>query len=94
VIKPLQRIAIIELLGWAPEHDSNYADILTLDNISESSQDKFLEDTDSGPEWTVSHRPRAHTALAATQTQGLGTKTNLDLKTLPQEYHGYRTLFK
>jgi hypothetical protein len=33
-------------------------------------------------------------ALAATQTQGSGTKTNSDLKTLPQEYHGYRTLFE
>jgi hypothetical protein len=42
----------------------------------------------------MSHRPRACTALAATQTQGSGTKTNSDLKTLPQEYHRYRTLFE
>jgi hypothetical protein len=84
----------MELLGWAPEHNSNYADILTLDDVSKSSQDEFLKDTDSGPEQTMSHRPRAHTALAATQTQGSGTKTNSDLKTLPQEYHRYRTLFK
>jgi hypothetical protein len=49
-IKPLQRMAMMELLGWAPEHDSNYADILTLDDISKSSQDEFLEDTDSGLE--------------------------------------------
>jgi hypothetical protein len=73
----------MELLGWALEHNSNYADILMLDNISESLQDKFLKDMDSGPEWTVSHGLRAYTALAATQTQGSGTKTNLDLKTLP-----------
>jgi hypothetical protein len=65
-IKPLQRMAIMELLGWALEHNSNYADILTLDNVSESSQDKFLEDMDSGLEQTVSHGPRAHIALAAT----------------------------
>jgi hypothetical protein len=84
----------MELLGWALEYNSNYADILTPDDVSKSSQDEFLKDTDSGPEWTVSHRPRAHIALAATQTQGSGTKTNSDLKTLPQEYHGYRTLFK
>jgi hypothetical protein len=93
-IKLLQRMAMMELLGWALEHDSNYADILMLDDISESLQDEFLEDIDSGPEWTVSHGPRAYMALAATQTQGLGTKTNLDLKILPQEYHGYRTLFE
>jgi hypothetical protein len=94
VIKLLQRIAMMELLGWAPEHNSNYVDILTLDDVSKSSQDEFLKDTDSGLEQTMSHRPRACTALAATQTQGSGTKTNSDLKTLPQEYHGYRTLFK
>jgi hypothetical protein len=94
VIKPLQRMAMMELLGWALEHNSDYADILMLDDVSESLQDEFLEDTDLGLEWTVSHRLRACMALAATQTQGLGTKTNLDLKTLPQEYHGYRTLFE
>jgi hypothetical protein len=87
-------MAMMELLGWALEHDSDYADILTLDNVSESSQDEFLKDTDLGPEQTVSYGLRARTALAATQTQGSGTKTNSDLKTLPQEYHGYRTLFK
>jgi hypothetical protein len=87
-------MAMMELPGWAPEHDSDYVDILTPDNVSESSQDEFLEDMDLGPEQTVNHGPRARTALAATQTQGLGTKTDLDLKTLPQEYHGYRTLFE
>jgi hypothetical protein len=59
-------MAIMELLGWALEHNSNYIDILTPDNVSKSSQDKFLKDMDSGPEQTVSHRPRARTALAAT----------------------------
>jgi hypothetical protein len=49
-IKPLQRIAMMELLGWALEHNSDYADILTPDDISKSSQDKFLKDTDSGLE--------------------------------------------
>jgi hypothetical protein len=43
-------MAMMELLGWALEHNSNYADILTLDDVSKSSQDEFLEDTDSGPE--------------------------------------------
>jgi hypothetical protein len=76
-------MAMMELLGWAPEHNSNYVDILTLDDVSKSLQDEFLKDTDSGPEQTVSHGPRARTALAATQTQGSGTKTDLDLKTLP-----------
>jgi predicted transcriptional regulator len=33
-------------------------------------------------------------ALAATQTQDTGTKTNLDLNKLLQEYHGYRILFE
>jgi hypothetical protein len=66
VIKPLQRMAMMELLGWALEHDSNYADILMLDDVSESSQDEFLEDMDSGLEWTVSHGLRAYMALAAT----------------------------
>ncbi|KAF4221872.1 hypothetical protein CNMCM6457_001568 [Aspergillus fumigatiaffinis] len=84
----------MELLGWAPEHNSDYADILTPDDVSESSQDEFHKDTDSGLERTVSHGPRARMALAATQTQGSGTKTNSDLETLPQEHHGYRNLFE
>jgi hypothetical protein len=54
-----------------------------LDDVSKSSQDEFLKDTDSGLEQTVSHGPRAYMALAATQTQGSGTKTDSDLKTLP-----------
>jgi O6-methylguanine-DNA--protein-cysteine methyltransferase len=33
-------------------------------------------------------------ALAATQTQDPGTKTNSDLEILPQEHHRYRTLFE
>jgi hypothetical protein len=65
-IKPLQRMAMMELLGWALEHNSDYIDILTLDNISKSSQDEFLKDMDSGPEQTVSHGLRACMALAAT----------------------------
>jgi hypothetical protein len=43
-------MAIMELPGWAPEHNSDYTDILTLDNISKSSQDKFLKDMDLGLE--------------------------------------------
>jgi hypothetical protein len=66
VIKLLQRIVIIELLGWALEYNSNYADILMLDDVSKSLQDEFLKDMDSGPEWTVSHGLRAYIALAAT----------------------------
>jgi hypothetical protein len=31
-MKPLQRIAMIELPGWAPEQDSNYADIMMPEN--------------------------------------------------------------
>jgi hypothetical protein len=93
-IKPLQQIAMIELLGWAPEQDSDYADILTPDDISEFSQDEIPEETDSEPEQTWDHGPRPHTALAATQTQDTGAKTNLDLDKLLQEYHGYRILFK
>jgi hypothetical protein len=30
--KPSQRIIIIELLGWALEQDSNYTNIITLEN--------------------------------------------------------------
>jgi hypothetical protein len=37
---------MMELPGWAPEQDSDYADILTPDDISESSQDEVLESTD------------------------------------------------
>jgi hypothetical protein len=33
-IKPSQRIAIIELPGWAPEQDSNYTEIMTPDEDS------------------------------------------------------------
>jgi hypothetical protein len=49
-IKPLQRMAIMELPGWAPEQDSDYADILTPDDISEFSQDENPEETDSESE--------------------------------------------
>jgi hypothetical protein len=84
----------MELLGWAPEQDSDYADILTLDDISKFSQDEIPKETDSEPEQTWDHGPRPRTALATTQTQGAGTKINLDLSKLPQEYHGYRILFK
>jgi hypothetical protein len=87
-------MAMIELLGWAPEQDSDYADILTPDDISKFSQDKIPKETDSESEQTWDHRPRPHTALAATQTQDTGTKTNLDLNKLPQEYYGYRILFE
>jgi hypothetical protein len=40
-------MAIMELPGWAPEQDSDYADILMLDNISEFSQDENPKETDS-----------------------------------------------
>jgi hypothetical protein len=46
-IKPLQWMAMMELLGWAPEQDSDYADILTLDDISKFSQGEIPEETDS-----------------------------------------------
>jgi hypothetical protein len=87
-------MAMMELLGWAPEQDSNYADILMLDDISEFSQGEIPKKTDSGSEWSWDHGPRPCTALAATQTQDMGTKTNLDLNKLLQEYHGYRILFE
>jgi hypothetical protein len=56
----------MELPGWVLEHNSNYVDILMLDDVSESSQDEFLKDMDLGPEWTISHGLRACMALAAT----------------------------
>jgi hypothetical protein len=87
-------MAMMELLGWALEQDSDYADILTPDDISESSQGEIPDEIDSEPEQTWDHGPRPCTALAATQTQDTGTKTNLDLNKLPQEYHGYRILFE
>jgi hypothetical protein len=34
-IKPSQRIVIIELPGWAPEHNSDYTEIITPDKDSE-----------------------------------------------------------
>jgi hypothetical protein len=84
----------MELPGWAPEQDSDYADILTPDDISEFLQGEIPKEMDSGSEWTWDHGPRPRTALAATQTQDTGTKTNLDLGKLPWEYHGYRILFE
>jgi hypothetical protein len=93
-IKPLQRIAMMELPGWAPEQDSNYADILTPNDISEFSQDKVLESTDPETRRSQARGPRSRTVLAATQTQDPGTKTNSDLEILPQEHHRYRTLFE
>jgi hypothetical protein len=50
VIKPLQWMAMMELLGWAPEQDSDYVDILMPDDISEFSQDENPEETDSESE--------------------------------------------
>jgi hypothetical protein len=57
---------MMELLGWALEQDSNYADILTPNNISESSQDKVLESIDPEIRRSQAHRPRSCTALVAT----------------------------
>jgi hypothetical protein len=37
-------MAIIELLGWALGQDSNYADILMLDDISEFLQGEIPEE--------------------------------------------------
>jgi hypothetical protein len=65
-IKPLQWMAMIELSGWAPEQDSDYADILMPDDISEFSQSEIPEETDSESERTWDHGPRPRTALAAT----------------------------
>jgi hypothetical protein len=50
VIKPLQQMAMMELPGWALEQDSDYADILMLDNISKFSQDENPEEIDSESE--------------------------------------------
>jgi hypothetical protein len=68
VIKPLQWMVMIELLGWAPEQDSDYADILMLDDISKFSQGEIPEKTDLELEQSWDHGPRPRTALAATQT--------------------------
>jgi hypothetical protein len=38
---------MMELLGWAPEQDSNYTDILTLDDISKFLQGEIPKETDS-----------------------------------------------
>jgi hypothetical protein len=43
-------MAMMELLGWVLEYDSDYMDILMLDDVSKSLQDKFLEDMDLGLE--------------------------------------------
>jgi hypothetical protein len=67
---------------------------LMPDDISKFSQGKIPKETDLELEWTWDHRPRPRTALAATQTQDTGTKINLDLNKLLQEYHRYRILFK
>jgi hypothetical protein len=49
-IKPLQWMAMMELPGWAPEQDSDYADILTPDDISKFSQGEIPKKTDSESE--------------------------------------------
>jgi hypothetical protein len=49
-IKPLQWMAMMELPGWALEQDSDYADILMPDDISEFSQDENPKETDSESE--------------------------------------------
>jgi hypothetical protein len=43
-------MAMMELLGWALEQDSDYADILTPDDISESSQGEIPDEIDLEPE--------------------------------------------
>jgi hypothetical protein len=46
-IKPLQWMAMMELPGWALEQDSDYVDVLMLDDISESSQGEIPNEIDS-----------------------------------------------
>jgi hypothetical protein len=74
---------MMELLGWAPEQDSDYIDILMPDDISKFSQDETLKEIDSELEQTWDHRPRPCIDLAAIQIQDTGTKINLDLNKLP-----------
>jgi hypothetical protein len=59
---------MIELLEWALEQDSDYIDILMLDDISKFSQGEIPEETDSESEWSWDHGPKPYTALATTQT--------------------------
>jgi hypothetical protein len=43
-------MAMMELPGWALEQDSDYADILMLDDISKFSQDEIPKEIDSESE--------------------------------------------
>jgi hypothetical protein len=43
-------MAMMELLGWALEQDSDYADILISDDISKFLQGEIPEEIDSEPE--------------------------------------------
>jgi hypothetical protein len=105
--KPLQRIMIIELPGWALEQDSDYADIMTPESddedIWETEYGEIIDPRTGSPRNTFVPEPHL---FSATTNQGnenpgkdsprnskMGNKSESGL-ILPQEYNEFRTLFK
>jgi hypothetical protein len=105
--KPSQRIAMIELPGWAPEQDSDYADIMTPESddedIWETEYGETIDPRTGSPRYTFVTEP--HLFLATTNQESgnpekdsprnneAGNKSRSE-PILPQEYNEFRTLFE
>jgi hypothetical protein len=98
---------IIELLGWAPEQDSNYADIMTPESnnkdIWETEYRETINPRTGSPRNTFIPEPHLFSAITNQENENpgkdsprnskMGNKSELGL-ILPQEYNEFRTLFK
>jgi hypothetical protein len=105
--KPLQRIVMIELLGWAPEQDSDYADIMTPESddedIWETEYGEIIDPRTGNPRNTFVLEPYLFSVTTNQENENPGKDSPRNSETrnksesgpiLPQEYNEFRTLFE
>jgi transposase InsO family protein len=105
--KPSQRIAMIELPGWAPEQDSDYADIMTPESddedIWETESGEIIDPRTGSPRNTFVPEPHLFSATTNQENGKPGKDSPRNNETgnksesgpiLPQEYNEFKTLFE
>jgi hypothetical protein len=107
VTKLLQRIIIIELLGWALEQDSDYTNIIipesNNEDIWELEYGEIINPRTGSPRNTFVPEPYLFLVITnqkdrnpkkdSPRNNEMGNKSELGL-ILPQEYNEFRILFK
>jgi hypothetical protein len=98
---------MIELPGWAPEQDSDYANIMTPEDnnegIWEIEYGEIIDPRTDSPRNTFIPEPHLFLAMANQENRNpgkdsprnseIGNKSELG-SILPQEYYEFRTLFE